>query len=197
MHDGYPLVVLAAVVGLAVYCGFHVLLARLRRTTSPYPALVGSFIPGLLATIGATAAGLLAMHATPSDWCGFACLNLVTYGALGWGYFHFVNLCIASLRIRILEELMERGGEATVSHLFSRYNDEQMITARLERLERGGHLMRRDGRYVGGKPQFLYVARLFDVLRRSVLGTSSPAARATTFHNRPTTTSTDLGSRLP
>jgi len=170
MHDGYPLVVLAAVVGLAVYCGFHVLLARLRRTSSPYPALVGSFIPGLLATIGATAAGLLAMHATPSDWCGFACLNLVTYGALGWGYFHFVNLSIASLRIRVLEELTEQGGDTPTGHLLARYNDEHLIATRIERLVYGGHLRVDAGRYLDGKPYFLWTARLFAGLRRLILG---------------------------
>lgn len=197
MHDGYPLVVLAAVVGLAVYSGCHLLLSRMWQMASPYPVLIGSFFPGMITMAGATAVGLRALHASPSDWIGYGCLNVVTYGALGWGYFHFVNLCIASLRIRILEELMERSGEAPSSHLFSRYNDEQMITARLERLERGGHLICRDGRYVGGKPHFLYVSRLFDVLRRIVLGTSSASTRAAAFRNRPAPTSTDLGRRLP
>lgn len=170
MHDGYPLVVLAAVFGLAVYSGCHVLLAWLWRTVSPYPALVGSFIPGLLATIGVTSSGLLAMHATPSDWCGYGCLTLVTYGALGWGYFHFVNLCIASLRIRVLEELAEQGGAATTSHLLARYNDDHLIATRIERLVSGGHLRIEAARYLVGKPYFLWTARLFAGLRRLILG---------------------------
>lgn len=179
MGNGYPVVVLAPVVGLAAYCVCHLLTARLCRPQTPYPALVASFFPGLLAVIACTGAGLSTMHASPSDWIGYATLNLTTYGALGWGYFHFVNLCIASLRIRILEEIVEQGGTASGTHLRARYDDTQMLENRLRRLVHGGHLACHDGRYFIVKPPFLYVARFFELLRGLILGNlrSVPAVR--------------------
>lgn len=170
MGTGYPMVVMSTVLGLAAYSGCHPLLARLWRVASPYPALITGFFPGLIVTTVATVTGLLTMQASFSDWIGYGLLNIVTYAALGWGYFHFVNLCIASLRIRVLEELMEHGGQATAAHLFARYNDDHLIATRIERLVRGGHLRFHANRYTCDKPYFLLTARLFAGLRRVILG---------------------------
>jgi hypothetical protein len=170
MDTGYPLVVMSTVLGLATYSGCHPLLARFWHAASPYPALITSFFPGLMVTTVATATGLFSMQAPFSDWIGYGLLNVVTYAALGWGYFHFVNLCVASLRIRVLEELSEHGGQATAAHLFARYNDDHLIATRIERLVRGGHLRLHGDRYTCGKPYFLWTARLFAGLRRVILG---------------------------
>lgn len=178
MAFGYPLVVAAAVFGLATYCACHLVIAQLWRTCSPYRPLVGGFLPGLIITGATTASGLVSMRAGFQDCCGYAVLNLLTYGALGWGYFHFVNLCIASLRIRVLEELVEKGGTATAEFLFLRYNDDRVTETRLDRLIRGRHLVFRDGRFMTGKKQFLHVARLFETLRWLVLGTKATRSAA-------------------
>jgi hypothetical protein len=197
MDFGYPLVVIAAVLGLATYCGAHLILARISHTASPYPPLIGGFVPGLLAAGVATICGLLCMQATVADCCGYAVLNLVTYAALGWGYFHFVNLCIASLRIRVLEELVEQGGTASDSFLFSRYNDHQLIETRLARLVRGGHLAYHDGRYLGGNRHFLHVARLFEFLRWFVLGPKTTCAPMPAPRTSPSAPTAGRGSPLP
>lgn len=197
MDFGYPLVVIAAVLGLATYCGAHLLLARFSHTASPYPPLIGGFVPGLLAAGAATTYGLFSMHAPVADCCGYAVLNLVTYAALGWGYFHFVNLCIASLRIRVLEELVEQGGTASRSFLFSRYNDDQLIETRLSRLIRGGHLVCNEGRYVGGKRHFLHVARFFEILRWLILGPGTARAPTPSPRTTPPAPSADRESPLP
>lgn len=166
----YPWLVLAPVIGLAAYCLIHLLAAQVSRGPSPYPALVGAFAPGLLATALVSGWALHAMEAPWADVVGYGLLNLATYGALGWGYFHFVNLCIASLRIRVLEEIAEAGGEMDAAALLTRYNTEGMIELRISRLTSGGHLVVRDDRYHSGKPQFLLAARFFDLLRSLILG---------------------------
>ena len=170
MSHGYPLVVLATILGLAAYCVSHVLLARCFRTASPYPPLLAGFVPGLLVASAATIAGLIELQASRADWIGYGGLNFVTYTALAWGYFHFVNLCIASLRIRVLEEVLEQGGATTARHLLAHYNDDQLIAARIDRLVTGGHLRINDGCYVIGKPYFLWTAMMFAGLRRIILG---------------------------
>ena len=197
MGNGYPLVVLAPVVGLAVYCVCHLLAARIWRLPTPYPALVASFFPGLLAAIGCTGTGLSTMHASTADWVGYATLNLATYGALGWGYFHFVNLCIASLRIRILEEIVEQGGAAGATHLHVRYDDTHMLENRLRRLVHGGHLACHDGRYFIGKRPFLDVARFFELLRGFILGHKRPVPSVRDSNNSSAPISSDEPRRTP
>ena len=170
MFASYPCLVLAPVVGLAVYCVTHLILTRVLSGRSPYPALVGGFGPGLLATLIVSGAALSKMQSGVADAIGYGLLNLTTYGALGWGYFHFVNLCIASLRIRVLEEIAEAGGTMGKQALLARYNTEGVIALRISRLTAGGHFVLRDGRYYSGKRNFLWVARFFELLRTFILG---------------------------
>src|SRR4051794_22570472 len=107
MTDSYPLQALSSVAGLAAYCVTQVLIARMARAKGPYFSLMIGFVAGLLVTLGIDVA-VSCRAATPiADAAALLLLNFVSYLALAFGYFNFVNLSIASLRIRILEELLE------------------------------------------------------------------------------------------
>jgi len=162
--------VAAPVVGLAVYTLSHLLLARTGRWASPYPPLVFGFVPGLVVMAGRSAWALRDMGADPADVAGYGLLNGLTYAALGWGYFHFVNMGIASLRIRMLRELEDAGGRLDRDHLLTGYNTSAVVELRINRLTGGGHFVVRDGRYFRGRLKFLYAARCFDLLRRFLFG---------------------------
>lgn len=169
------LIVAAPVAGLATYCVIHLAMAKFCRNQSPYLALVGAFVPGLLCTIVATVFPLRQLAAGGEDWAGYdgigyLVLNVATYAALGWCYFHFVNLGIASLRIRILEELVDAGGAMSGARLASLYDDQAVIAARLQRLRAGGHLVEHEGRYKIGRQRFLFVAKIFDGLHALIFG---------------------------
>lgn len=168
------LLVAAPVAGLATYCVSHMTLAKFTRGWNPYFALLGGFVPGLACTILATARPLLQLAVGREEWAGYIVLNISTYAALGWCYFHFVNMGIASLRIRILEELVEAGGEMPVEQLSRLYNDQDVIAMRLRRLRTGGHLVEREGRYRIGRQPFLFAARLFAVLHGLIFGANLP-----------------------
>lgn len=170
MHSAYPWLVAAPVFGLATYSLSHLLLARSGRWVGPYPPLVFGFVPGLIVLVACSAGALRTMQAGPSDVVGYGLLNVVTYAALGWGYFHFVNMGIASLRIRMLRELEEAGGCLDRDHLLTGYNTAAVVELRISRLTSGGHLAVRDGRYFRGKLKFLLAARCFDLLRRFLFG---------------------------
>jgi hypothetical protein len=172
MTQHHLLLVAAPVAGLALYAVSHVALARLMRGRGPYAALVTAFIPGLACALLATCAALRMMKSGRADWVAYLALNVTTYAALGWGYFHFVNLGIASLRIRILEELVDAGGELPAESLGMLYNDEEVITMRIRRLCSGRHLVEHDGRYRIGSRRFLAIARIFDGLRALIFGGS-------------------------
>jgi hypothetical protein len=175
--DHRPLVALAPVIGLATYCVSHVITARIIRGRNPYPALAVGAVVGLAVTIGITLTACARDTVPIVDTLALVGLNTVASLAFAFGYFNFVNLTVASLRIRILEELADAGGRLSRTALLDRYGTASVAELRLERLVRGGHLVERNGRLYTGRLQFLVVARIFDGLRRLIFGAASAASR--------------------
>lgn len=90
---------------------------------------------------------------------------MLTYAALGFCYFNFVNLNVTSLRIRLLRELLERHPQGVArGEIFTKYGAEQILSVRLERLTRSGHFVHQENRYYTGKRSILFIARIIDVL---------------------------------
>jgi hypothetical protein len=173
MVETGPMLAAAPVAGLAAYCVCHVLAARLLGSRSPYPALAVGSICGLVVAVALSCLGVQGTGAGASDVVAVLAMNVVAYLALAFGYFNFVNLTVASLRIRMLEELFEAGGTLPTSALLGRYDSVAVAALRTERLVRGGHVVERNGRYFRGRLQFLAVARIFDMLRWLILGRTS------------------------
>jgi hypothetical protein len=174
--DHRPLVALAPVIGLAAYCVSHVVTARIIRGRSPYPALGIGALVGIAVTIAITLVACRRDAVSLVDTLALVGLNTLAALAFAFGYFNFVNLTIASLRIRILEELAEVGGRLPHAALLDRYGTASVADLRLARLVGGGHLVERNGRLHTGRLQFLLVARIFDGLRWLIFGPAYAAA---------------------
>ena len=174
--DHRPLVALAPVIGLAAYCLSHVITARIIRGRNPYPALAIGALVGLAATIAITLAACRRDAVPLVDTLALVGVNTLAALAFAFGYFNFVNLTVASLRIRILEELAEAGGRLPRAALLDRYGTSSVADLRLARLLGGGHLVERNGRLHTGRLQFLLVARIFDGLRWLIFGPAYAAA---------------------
>jgi hypothetical protein len=170
------LVALAPVIGLAADCVCHVVAARIIRGRNPYPALALGAVAGLVATVAITLVASSRSGGSVIDALALVAMNTVASLAFAFGYFNFVNLTVASLRIRILEELAESGGRLTRAALLDRYGTASVADLRLERLVRGGHLVERNGRLHTGRLQFLLVARIFDGLRWLIFGPAYAAS---------------------
>jgi len=174
--DHRPLVAVAPVLGLAVYCLTHVVAARIIRGRNPYPALAVGALAGLVATIAITVLACRRDAVSTLDTLALVGVNAIASLAFAFGYFNFVNLTVASLRIRILEELADAGGRLPRADLLGRYGTASVADLRLERLVGGGHLVERNGRLHTGRLQFLLVARIFDGLRWLIFGPAYAAA---------------------
>ena len=170
MLQDSPLLAVAPVLGLAVYCASHLLASRMAGKRGPYYSLLVGCGCGLAATLVFSAAGAGLLRASVADFLALLAMNVAAYLAFSFGYFNFINLNIASLRIRMLRELAERGGEMPVEDLAGLYNTQQITVVRIGRLTDGGHLIEREGRYYSGKRKFLIVGRIFDGLRLLILG---------------------------
>jgi hypothetical protein len=170
MHDFYPVVVTAPVFGLAAYCISQILIARMSPGRSPYYSLTLGFLCGLLVVMAVSGWGVSQMEIGVPDRISYLGLNLLTYLALAFGYFNFVNLTVASLRIRLLEEVRESGGALPAQSLKAAYNSREVVAIRLQRLVQGGHLVEKHGRLHSGRRAFLIVARIFDGLHWFIFG---------------------------
>jgi hypothetical protein len=102
--------------------------------------------------------------------------NLIIYGALGYCYFHFINLCITARRIRIIRELYTSSKGLTLNELLQRYNARDMIDKRLERLLSSGQIVYKDGKYHIGRPVMLLMSRTIVAMKLFILGKKSEFA---------------------
>ena len=174
----YPMVVLAPVAGLAVDCLAHLVASRPAGRAGPYRPLAIGAACGLAATIAISVVAMLHDRPSKADGAAFLVMNVVAFLALAFCYFNFVNLAVASLRIRMLEELLDSAGSLPRALLLRRYDSSGVIDLRIDRLLRGGHLVETDGRLRSAKVRFLLVARIFEFLRHMILGRSyRPADR--------------------
>lgn len=116
-------------------------------------------------------AGFLSLLAIEFQY-GFASgiTNMVTYALLGYCYFHFVGLSQTARRIRMLIELYQSGDGLSLDEILSRYNAEEIVEKRLNRLISNGQLISRDGRYFIGKPVVLFIAGAATLLKRLLHG---------------------------
>jgi hypothetical protein len=90
-------------------------------------------------------------------------------------YFAFLNLNQTSLRVRVLKEIAASpAGSLALAELVRHYNADAVLSIRLERLVRGGHLVLDGGRYrLGARIAFLVLARFVDALKRLLIGARS------------------------
>jgi len=174
--DHEPIIALAPVLGLAVDCGTHLVAARIIRGRNPYPSLAVGALAGLVATIAITFVACRHDAVSTVDTLALVGMNAIASLAFAFGYFNFVNLTVASLRIRLLEELADAGGRLPRAELLGRYGTASVADLRLQRLVGGGHLVERNGRLHSGRLQFLLVARIFDGLRWLIFGPAYAAA---------------------
>jgi hypothetical protein len=179
MSDRGPWLAVASLVGLAAYCLSHVLGARLLGPRRPYLPLLGGIVVGLATTLAVSIGSLIRSQAGPADTGALSAMNALAYLALAFGYFNFVNLTIASLRIRMLEELADAGGQMPRAALLASYNSDRVIALRIARLIGAGHLVERQGRFYVRKKLFLALARVFDLLRWFIMGPSRSRAADT------------------
>lgn len=91
------------------------------------------------------------------------------FAALGYGFFHFLNMGETARRIRLLLEL-EAGGQLAEAEILSRYSAKDIVDVRLGRLLRNGQIKELDGRYVIGGSAVLFMAMALVALKKILLG---------------------------
>ncbi len=100
-------------------------------------------------------------------------VNIVTYSALGYGYFHFINLGETARRIRILRELYDSKEGLAMSEILERYSAKEIIEKRMNRLINNGQIICKNDRYYVGNPMMLLIAKIIVTMKLIVFGKKS------------------------
>jgi hypothetical protein len=155
------LVALAPAGGLAVDAATQIVCAHATRRMGP--SIVAGALLGLAAT--ALCIGLNLDAPSLADAVATWIMSVVTYLALAFGYWGFLNLNITSLRIRILREILSGRDGLPRAALVAGYTDQEFLHRRLERLAAGRQVSYANGRYRLESHTLLFLARFLTLLR--------------------------------
>jgi len=154
----------APLVGLAIDCVAQIAIAHLAKRAS-FSITVGAAC-GLAATIGLVAFS----QASGTSGVGILILDILTYVALAFGYWVFLNLNLTSVRIRLIREMLHRPSGISREELLRRYSAEEFLRRRLERLQQGSRQFSyTDGRWYLRKRSLLFAALTLNALRALII----------------------------
>lgn len=162
---------LSPLIGLAADMLLQVILLRRRGDGRLLRSVVRGFAGGLCAVFAVEAAWFLGADVPVTDFAGQALFNASVFTALGYGYFHWINLGETARRIRILREIHRApGGGLSADELLRRYNAAVIVRARLERMLAHGQVVRRKGRFFIGSRKLLVMAQVLTLAKKLLLG---------------------------
>jgi hypothetical protein len=131
-------------------------------------AMIASMLFGLATAVATAALGSTSWGRSSEAIADWGTL-LITYSALSFGFWAFLNLNATSLRVRMLREMLHAGGTMTRAELLQRYPPEEFLSRRLGRLQRNGQMTLYEGRWRIRLTTLLRIARCMAFLRAIIL----------------------------
>lgn len=104
------------------------------------------------------------------EFASIAAANLAAYCALGYCYFHFINLGETARRIRIIQELYGAPEGLTETEILKRYNASEIVEKRVNRLINNGQIVFDQGKYRIGRKSMLFMAKAIITLKIITFG---------------------------
>lgn len=162
------LLTVAPIIGLGTNCLTHILCRKAFGFRTGYALVCGFFLG--LSVMAVVVAGNLPAAISTGDLAGLWTALGLTYVALAFGFWAFLNLNMTSLRIRMLRELLHSDKGMSRAELFGRYSAEEFLRRRLARLERSGDLAPFEGQYSLGSRKLIFVDYCLRFFRAVIFG---------------------------
>ena len=167
---GYVLLVLAPALGMLGNVFTHIITSRLNRGRSQIKCMAWGFVLGLICVLIFVFAVSFRQKVN-LDFLSYIVLDIVAYVSLAYGYFHFVNINIASLRVRILQEIIDSACGLSQEDILERYDARQILDIRIKRFVSSNQLIEKQGFYFTGENRsFLALFWFFEILKFVFLG---------------------------
>lgn len=170
MADTYFPQFLIPLIGLAISVISQVLALRFLKWLGVLRSFFAGFICGFLSILFMQGYYLF-IKKDASVY--LAVSNILIYFALGYCFFHFINLGETARRIRLLRELYDAPQGLTEEQILLRYNSEGIIKARLDRLLNNKQIILRGEKfYVPGSVMFI-ISGIIVFMKLMVMGKRS------------------------
>ncbi len=160
------------VIGLTANVIIQVVSFRFRITSSMLKSIILGFGVGFLTVF---VCDFFPLRDSGSLWqaIGVSMTDLLAYMALGYCYFHFINLGETARRVRILREIYYARIGLSRKEILSRYNGKTVLEYRMNRLLGNGQIILDEGKYRIGNPSMLFITKIILLLKRIVIGKTS------------------------
>lgn len=170
MMKGILPLLLVPALGLFVNVVLQATMARLASKPAHLRFQFASFAGGALLTVILLLVLLSGLPASVADKLGYLAMHALIYVCFGFCFFNVISANVSSLRVRVLKELLASlPRPITDAALRARYSSREMLLARLARLEQGGQIECRTGRfYICGSGVSL-IGKFFAGMRRLLL----------------------------
>lgn len=165
--------VTAPVIGLILNVLFQVFGFRYISGIGLLKSIFLGFLAGFFSVVALESYIFFTLSNSIQNFIAIIIVNLMTYSALGYCYFHFLNLGETARRIRIVRELYDTGGGLSLEGILERYNAGDIVHKRVERLLNNGQISEKNGRYYVGSPVMLIMAKIMVALKLIFLGKKS------------------------
>jgi hypothetical protein len=165
----FQLHILSPVFGLLTNVTIQLAGCRYAKQRGLLRSIFMGFLSGYVTVLTIEVAYCLAAKLPLLEFIGQIALSTISYVALGYGYFHFINLGETARRVRILTELWESEGGLSMNELLERYNASDIINMRLQRMINNKQIVLRHGRYYIGRPVMLYMAKAMVMMKLILL----------------------------
>lgn len=156
---------IAAALGIAIALVVDVAVSR--AGGSRIAAYGASLLTGFSATLVVALAGAPAISFAP------LATAILAFGAWWFVFLNLVQALESSIRVRLINELRIAGGHMPWSVLRERYSDAVLLRLRLNRLQAGGAVVERSGRFYVVSPGLKLIAGVFRFLKTLLLGQDS------------------------
>ena len=151
----------------------QIIMTRYVKKFGLLTSVILGFLVGLAIVFTIEIAHTLTSNSPISEVIGALALNTITYGALGYCYFHFVNLGETARRVRIVRELLDSKDGLSMSEIFEHYDASEIIRVRLQRLLKNKQITLRNDRYFITKSMLLYITKIIIMMKIALLRKTS------------------------
>jgi len=165
--------IFSPVLGLLINVISQIIVTRYVKKLGLLKSVLLGFLVGLTIVFTIEIAHNLMSHSIISELIADLALNIITYAALGYCYFHFVNLGETARRVRIVRELLDSKDGLSMSEILENYNASEIISVRLQRLLKNKQIIQRNDKYVIGKSIILYITKIIIMMKITFLGKQS------------------------
>ena len=164
---------LSPVIGLAANVLIQVAGFRFSPKLSLLKSIMLGFAAGVVMVLFIEAGMLLNFpHALYHELDIFL-VDLLIYCALGYCYFHFLNLGETARRVRILREVYDSPNGLRLEELLKKYNARAIIRYRMDRLLDNSQVVLHNGKYIISSSALLLISKLIISLKLLILAKKS------------------------